>query len=137
MTTTTDYFKAVESSDALLAERQTQIRQAEDAGLLTPREAAELRCNALAGHLASCRDARQRYGIGALSDAAIERLRFAGFTADTWAAEHFGSAQWFGDSCGCPDGRCDGYHHGAGEECGCLSVLLSEAIAARVAGSAL
>lgn len=136
MQTTSGYYQAIETSDSLLAERQAQIRAAEDAGTLTVREAAALRCNALSGHLASCAEARQRYGIGVLGDAALERLRFAGFTPEQWAVAQFGSPQWLGDSCGCPDDRCDGYHHGAGDECSCLSVLLSEAIAARVAGGA-
>ncbi len=136
MRATSGYYQAIETSDSLLQERQSQIRQAEDAGLLTPREAAELRCNALSGHLAACKELRQRYGIGALGEAALERLRFAGFTPEQWAVAQSGSPQWFGDSCGCPDDRCDGFHHAAGDDCGCLSVLLSEAIASRAAGSA-
>lgn len=31
---------------------------------------------------------------------------------------------WGGDSCGCTDDRCIGYHHDADEECHCLPVLL-------------
>lgn len=36
------------------------------------------------------------------------------------------SAEWHGDACGCDDDRCIGYHHDAGEECGCLPVLIEK-----------
>jgi hypothetical protein len=36
------------------------------------------------------------------------------------------SARWGGDVCGCPDDRCDGYHHERGAECGCLVRTLEE-----------
>jgi hypothetical protein len=58
---TSTYFRATETSDALLQERQRQIRTAEDAGDITVREAADLRVSALTSHLAACREARQRY----------------------------------------------------------------------------
>lgn len=32
--------------------------------------------------------------------------------------------EWRGDECGCTDDRCIDYHHDAGEECGCLPVLI-------------
>jgi hypothetical protein len=35
---------------------------------------------------------------------------------------------WTGDSCGCPDDRCIGEHHDSGEDCGCLSALLSDLV---------
>lgn len=35
---------------------------------------------------------------------------------------------WTGDSCGCFDDRCAGYHHDEDEECGCLRVLLGETV---------
>jgi len=59
------YFRATETSDALLRERQRQIRAAEDSGSITMREAADLRVNALTCHLAACREARERYLDGA------------------------------------------------------------------------
>jgi hypothetical protein len=34
---------------------------------------------------------------------------------------------WRGDSCGCSDDRCVGFHHDANETCPCLPVLLDEA----------
>jgi hypothetical protein len=37
---------------------------------------------------------------------------------------------WGGDSCGCPDDRCIGHHHDAGEDCGCLRVALEHVAAA-------
>jgi hypothetical protein len=32
--------------------------------------------------------------------------------------------KWHGDSCGCSDDRCIGYHHDEWEECGCLPAEL-------------
>lgn len=40
----------------------------------------------------------------------------------TWVAD----SRWRGDSCGCTDDRCVGYHHDEYEECGCLPALLDE-----------
>ena len=34
--------------------------------------------------------------------------------------------KWHGDSCGCPDDRCIGYHHDENADCGCFPVLLEE-----------
>jgi hypothetical protein len=36
------------------------------------------------------------------------------------------AATWCGDSCGCPDDRCIGFHHFTADDCGCLPVLLDE-----------
>jgi hypothetical protein len=38
----------------------------------------------------------------------------------------FPDGVWRGDSCGCPDDRCIGYHHDEDEDCGCLPVTLGE-----------
>lgn len=40
---------------------------------------------------------------------------------------------WRGDSCGCPDDRCIGYHHDGPDDCGCLPVALAEYIEAELA----
>lgn len=45
----------------------------------------------------------------------------AGFTRSRWP-----DGKWGGDSCGCTDDRCSGYHHDEHEECDCLAVLLAE-----------
>lgn len=34
--------------------------------------------------------------------------------------------KWYGDSCGCPDDRCIGFHHNGPHDCGCLAVTLRE-----------
>jgi hypothetical protein len=36
-----------------------------------------------------------------------------------------GDGRWGGDRCGCPDDRCIGFHHEAGEECGCLPACIA------------
>jgi hypothetical protein len=38
-------------------------------------------------------------------------------------------------ACGCPDDRCAGFHHGAGQECGCLRVLLADMVSQTRPGS--
>ena len=75
--------------------------------------------------------------MSALNAAAKAELRDAGISQADWARTWFpcnavagdrrteiGRPVWLGDACGCPDDRCIGYHHGAGEDCGCLPVLL-------------
>lgn len=74
-----------------------------------------------------------------LSPAALRELEAAGITQADWIAaggwydveiDDDGvrrvarDGQWHGDSCGCRDDRCIGHHHEAGEECGCLPVLI-------------
>lgn len=55
------YWSAITASDETLQARQHEIRAAEDAGEVTVQESAQMRCTALAGHLARCKQARQRY----------------------------------------------------------------------------
>lgn len=64
---------------------------------------------------------------------AAELIRESGLTVAEYQ-EHCGydSADvWPGDKCGCPDDRCIGHHHGELEECGCVEMLIEEALAAR------
>jgi hypothetical protein len=42
---------------------------------------------------------------------------------------------WHGDRCGCTDDRCRGFHHDENEECGCLPVLVQQALGWTVPGS--
>jgi hypothetical protein len=55
------YFEAVTASDETLQASQQEICAAEDSGVVTVREAADMRVAALSGHLAACKEARQRY----------------------------------------------------------------------------
>ena len=68
-----------------------------------------------------------------LADAGVkarEWIAFGGWLTETideagqrtWVPE----TKWRGDSCGCTDDRCIGYHHDEHEECGCLPALLDE-----------
>ena len=61
-----------------------------------------------------------------LSAQAKESLREHGVSQAAWAREWYGDAatRWHGDSCGCPDDRCIGYHHDTPDDCGCLPALL-------------
>lgn len=63
-----------------------------------------------------------------LNEDARNALSAAGLTMAAWTRRHFGTAatSWRGDSCGCPDDRCIGYHHDAQDECQCLPALLAE-----------
>jgi len=75
--------------------------------------------------------------VTGLNASAKERLRYAGITQAAWArAQGYAEGRWHGDACGCPDDRCIGYHHDAGDDCGCLDVLLADAIRDRIAGGA-
>jgi hypothetical protein len=54
-----------------------------------------------------------------------QQLREAGITAGQWArARGFTDSRWGGDTCGCPDPCCIGFHHDDADDCGCLSALL-------------
>jgi hypothetical protein len=43
-------------------------------------------------------------------------------------AGRWDDGDWHGDRCGCTDDRCIGFHHDENEDCGCLPVLLEEAL---------
>lgn len=76
----------------------------------------------------------------ALSPDAKGQIREAGLTlrgyarSMMWADNEAG--RWYGDTCGCSDDRCVGYHHDPTDECGCLPVLIARALAEAGAGSA-
>lgn len=53
-------------------------------------------------------------------------IRAHGFTVGEYVAFVGDAASWRGDSCGCPDDRCRGQHHGEDDACGCLEALLAE-----------
>ena len=58
--------------------------------------------------------------------AAKATLDAHGVSQAEWARRNgYQPGQWGGDSCGCPDDRCAGYHHDEDEECGCLPALLA------------
>lgn len=61
-----------------------------------------------------------------LSRAALHELRLYGLTRAQYAQHFWDDGRWHGDTCGCPDDRCVGYHHDADEECGCLPVLAED-----------
>lgn len=65
-----------------------------------------------------------------LSVEAVATLAAAGFSPSEWARMQGYRDGWGGDACGCPDDRCIGYHHDLPDECGCLRVLIEEAIGA-------
>lgn len=46
-----------------------------------------------------------------------------------YVRHHFPDGQWRGDTCGCSDDRCIGYHHEAGERCGCVVFLIDDYVA--------
>jgi hypothetical protein len=62
-----------------------------------------------------------------LNGTAKATLKDHGVSQAEWARRHFADGRWHGDTCGCPDDRCIGYHHDAGEDCGCLHTLLRRA----------
>lgn len=68
-----------------------------------------------------------------LSRAARETIKYPPYwlpmesaTIAGYVRHHFPDGRWHGDTCGCRDDRCIGYHHDADEDCGCLPVLLAE-----------
>lgn len=61
-----------------------------------------------------------------LSIAAKATIKDHGVSQASWARRFFSMPVWRGDTCGCPDERCIGYHHDAAEDCGCLSSLITE-----------
>jgi hypothetical protein len=64
-----------------------------------------------------------------LNETARATLRAAGFTPAEWIRIHGWEGRWTGDQCGCPDDRCcNGFHHMRVTDCGCLPVLLEQAV---------
>ena len=49
-----------------------------------------------------------------------------GLTVQEYVQFFSDAATWPGDSCGCPDDRCRGHHHGKSESCGCLESHLAD-----------
>lgn len=58
-----------------------------------------------------------------LSHDARADIKWSGLTIAAYI-RHWGSDTWGGDTCGCPDSRCSGYHHAEHEPCGCLPVCI-------------
>jgi hypothetical protein len=71
----------------------------------------------------------------ALSYQARGAIKDEGVTIAGYVRHWFTDGKWHGDSCGCPDDRCIGFHHGGPHDCGCLAVTLGEYVrAVRTAG---
>lgn len=74
--------------------------------------------------------------MAGLSRAARAEIKAWGECADRGARptiagyirHYFGddATVWGGDSCGCADDRCIGFHHDENDECGCFPVYLRE-----------
>jgi len=62
----------------------------------------------------------------ALSRTARETIKWSGATIAGYTRYYSGSDEWSGDTCGCVDDRCIGYHHDADDECGCLAAWLDD-----------
>lgn len=64
-----------------------------------------------------------------LSQHARNEIRSNGITVAAYLRHHAGNTLWGGDVCGCIDDRCaNGYHHASTDDCGCLPVLIREAL---------
>lgn len=63
-----------------------------------------------------------------LNEDARGALQSAEVSQAAWIRHHFGAdvKTWHGDSCGCPDDRCIGFHHDAQDDCSCLTALLAD-----------
>lgn len=61
-----------------------------------------------------------------LSPLARSEIRDAGLTIASYTRHWWPDGKWGGDSCGCPDDRCRGFHHDPDEDCGCLPVCIAE-----------
>lgn len=66
-----------------------------------------------------------------LRSSAVEALTDDGWKPEDWIDCRYGKPSpagrvWLGDSCGCPDDRCIGFHHGKSDDCGCLTSLLDD-----------
>jgi hypothetical protein len=61
---------------------------------------------------------------GTLSRAALAQLRGWGISRRQWVEAHGHEGRWLGDRCGCPDDRCDGFHHDTDDlVCPCVDSL--------------
>ncbi len=60
----------------------------------------------------------------------------AGLTVREYVGALGRGGEWRGDSCGCPDSRCKGFHHEPDEPCGCLHALIRDILADRTTGAA-
>lgn len=65
--------------------------------------------------------------MGTINREALAQIRDYGLTRAAYVSCFSRSGVWYGDSCGCVDDRCIGYHHEAGESCHCLSSWIREA----------
>ncbi len=77
----------------------------------------------------ACRQQQRRIrqrAAAPISRAAARSISDAGLTTSAYIRHHSPDGVWRGDSCGCTDDRCIGYHHGTGADCGCLPVLIDE-----------
>lgn len=66
-----------------------------------------------------------------LNETAKAQIRGAGFTLAEFARINgYTDGKWHGDVCGCTDtGRCaNGFHHMGTDDCGCLRVLIDQAV---------
>lgn len=71
--------------------------------------------------------ARVRYGN--LSPAVRQLIRYwygNPVTVAGYVRYWFDDGVWRGDSCGCPDDRCIGFHHDRPDDCHCVESTLSE-----------
>jgi hypothetical protein len=64
-------------------------------------------------------------GSSKLNDTAKATLRDAGISHAAWFRANGYQGTWGGDSCGCPDDRCIGFHHTGPDNCRCLPALLA------------
>lgn len=70
---------------------------------------------------------RARYGNLSPSVRQLIRYWYGGpVTIAGYVRYWFPDGAWRGDSCGCPDDRCIGFHHDGPEGCGCVESALSE-----------
>lgn len=70
--------------------------------------------------------AQARETIRARSYLAPDGLRPVSIEGYARAQYMTSAANWCGDSCGCPDDRCIGFHHYDENDCGCLPTLLDQ-----------
>lgn len=55
-------------------------------------------------------------------------ISIAAYVRDQMPSSGQDGRTWRGDSCGCTDDRCIGYHHDERDECQCLPVLLRDTV---------